>query len=347
MQSQDRISSLAALSLFMSAMELFVPRFLPFFRLGLANIPILMALSMDTPSLMLLAFLKGIGTSFISGNLLSIFAIISIMQSLASAAAMKAMKRVFGSHISVYGVSLTGAGVSTIIQIALASIYAGRGTFAFLPLMLALSAPASILTAYISKRIPEPRIEIQRAEEDSRTPRWMIALMAAAGLSMMMTESIAFLVPSVLLSFLLQRLSGRRIKLLPHLAMLLFMLISSLLTPHGKVLFSIFSFHVTDGSLIDAFSRSLRLSGGVALSQSFSASIRPGNGIIGRTISAFGMLLSSFKASEGSFTERIRTALSGECTEKQQKTTVYIPDFILIAVSLTITALCIADCIFF
>ena len=85
------------------------------------------------------------------------------------------------------------------------------GTLAFLPLMLALSAPASILTAYISRRIPEPRIEIQGTEEDSRTPRWMIALMAAAGLSMMMTESIAFLVPSVLLSFLLQRLSLREL----------------------------------------------------------------------------------------------------------------------------------------
>ena len=120
-----------------------------------------------------------------------------------------------------------------------------------------------------------------------------------------------------------------------------------LVSTDGKVLFSIFSFHVTDGSLIDAFSRSLRLSGGVALSQAFSASIRPGNGIIGRTISAFGMLLSSFKASEGSFTERIQSALSGECIENQQKTAEHIPDFTLIAVSLTITTLCIADCIFF
>ena len=47
MQSRDKIAYLGALSLLMSLAELFVPRPLPFFRLGLANIPLLLGLTMD------------------------------------------------------------------------------------------------------------------------------------------------------------------------------------------------------------------------------------------------------------------------------------------------------------
>ena len=85
MLSRDRISSLAALSLLFSAAEMFIPRFLPFFRLGLSNIPMLMALDMNWASYLVLALMKGIGTSYVSGNLFSVFAAISIAQSLAAA----------------------------------------------------------------------------------------------------------------------------------------------------------------------------------------------------------------------------------------------------------------------
>ena len=49
MLSRDRISSLAALSLLFSAAEMFIPRFLPFFRLGLANTVTVLVFALISP----------------------------------------------------------------------------------------------------------------------------------------------------------------------------------------------------------------------------------------------------------------------------------------------------------
>lgn len=346
MLSRDRISRLAALSLFLSAVELFIPRFLPFFRLGLSNIPILMALDLNPLSFLALCVIKGIGTSYTAGNLFSVFAIISLLQSICSGLVMYGTARVFKSGISRYGVSLFGALTSTLVQIALAALYAGRGTLAFLPIMLILSFPAAILTAYLSEKIPEPDAKIPEmsGEKESRLAIILFILSSAA---MMMTTEIILLLPSLALAFILQYLTGRKIKLLPHLSMLLFMVLSSLLVPHGKVLFSIFSYPVTEGSLADGISKGLRLSGGVALSQAFSTMRTPGTGIIGKSISIFTMLLSSFRNTTGSLWSRFLEALHSDNTQNNRKEQVNIPIFTLISLSVIIIALAITDCVFF
>ena len=120
MQKQDKIAYLASISLFLSIVELFIPRPLPFFRIGLANIPLLFAINYDFSSFMLLTLLKGLGSSYISGNLISIFGVMSVLQSLASGLAMFSVSRLWGKHISIYGISMTGALVSTIVQILVA-----------------------------------------------------------------------------------------------------------------------------------------------------------------------------------------------------------------------------------
>ena len=150
MQKQDKIPYLAAISLFMSALEMFIPKPIPFFRLGLANIPLLLALDMDIGSFLLLALMKGLGTSYVSGNLFSIFGLMSISQSVISAFAMYAVSRLFGKHISIYGISMTGALSSASMQILIASLYAGKGMFMFFTPLLLISFPASIITAFAS-----------------------------------------------------------------------------------------------------------------------------------------------------------------------------------------------------
>lgn len=346
MRSQDRISRLAALSLLLSAVEMFIPRFVPFFKLGLANIPLLMALSLDLRQYMLLALLKGLGTSLTSGNLFSVFALISISQSLLSAVCMKGVKTLFRNHISIYGISIAGAAISSITQIALASIYAGKGTLAFLPIILALSFPSSILTAYLSKKIPEPRYSAEATREE-KTDRCIIILLILSGIAIMMTESIVLLLPSVTAAFLLQKKAGRKIIIRPHIFMILFMLISSLLTPHGRIIARIFSYPITEGSLLDGLSKGLRLSGGIALSQAFSVFIKPGEGIIGKTVATFTMLLTAFRASTGSLWQRFLAALNTDAASKTSKQAINIPFFTLFTVSLLIIALCIIDCVFF
>ena len=72
----------------MSLAELFVPRPLPFFRLGLANIPLLLGLTMDAGPYMALLLVKAIGNSYVSGTIFSPFALMSLAQTFASGMAM-------------------------------------------------------------------------------------------------------------------------------------------------------------------------------------------------------------------------------------------------------------------
>ena len=347
MLSQDRISRLAALSLFLSAIELFIPRFLPFFRLGLSNIPLLMALDLNPSSFIVLCLLKGIGTSYTAGNLFSVFALISLLQSVLSGIVMYTSNKVMGRALSRYGISLLGALTSSVTQIFLAALYAGRGTLAFLPVMLMLSFPAAIITAYLSGKIPEPEMIFPESGTDTGKSRLSIFLLIVSGAAMMMTESLPFLIPSVIAAFIFQHAAGRKIKPMPHLMMLFFMLLSALLVPHGKVLATVFSYPVTEGSLIDGLSRGLRLSGGIAISQAFSRIIRPGNGIIGKSISMFTMLLSSFRNTTGNLWDRFLEVLHCKEIQNTEESHVNVPVFTSICVSIIITAFAIADCVFF
>ena len=346
MLSRDRISRLAALSLLLSAIELFVPRILPFFRLGLANIPLLMGLSLDPASFAVLCLLKGIGTSYTAGNLFSVFALISIAQSLAAGTVMYFLYRFAGKAVTIWGISISGALVSTLIQLFLASLYAGKGTMAFLPLMLLLSLPSSLITAWLSTRIPEPVIQVPESS-GQQSNHISVILLAISGAAMMMTDRLQLLIPSVLAAFMLQHLAHRRIKLLPHLTLLLFMLVSSLLVPHGAVVFRIFSFPVTEGSIIDGFSKALRLSGGIAISQAFSGMIVPGKGLIGETLSMFTALLTAFRNTEGRLWPRFMETLKTEDLYFAQKPLVNIPAFTLFAFTLLFSAFAFIDCVFF
>lgn len=344
---RDRISRLAALALFLSAIELFIPRFMPFFRLGLSNIALLMALDLNASSFFALAILKGIGTSYIAGNLFSVFALISIAQSIASGAVMFSLKRILGNNISAYGISIAGALISTITQIFIASLYAGKGTLAFLPIMLALSFPSAVITAYLSNKIPEPAMNAASSQSKEEANMLPIILLIISCASILMTEEIVLLLPAVAAAFVFQHIAGRRIKLVPHLTLLVFMLLSSILTPNGEVLFKVFSFPITRGAIIDGLTKSLHLSGGIALSQGFSSMIHPRNGLIGKTISMFSMLLTAFQNAQGNLWSKFREALVTANTPTSQKTPVNVSSFTLICVSAFIFALAIADCVFF
>ena len=348
MRSQDRIAYLAALSLLMSAAELLVPRILPFFRLGLANIPLLLALGMAPGHFALLLLLKAIGNAYISGTLFSVFAIISIAQTFASGIMMYALSRLFGRRISIYSVSAMGALASTLAQIAIATLYTGRGTLAFLPLMLTLSLPSSILVAFLSTRLelPEEIPEI-RTDEEGRGNRLAIAAMILSAGAVMMTYGLLPLAISLIIALSFQSYTGRRIRLLPHLALLLFMTLSSLLTPSGRVLFSILSFPITEGSLIGGVEGALRLSSCMAISQGFSRLIVPKHGIIGNVMYIFSLMQSTFRETEGSLMERIAGTLELGGAVKTQKIAVNIPPFTLIGISLMFIALAMLGFLFY
>ncbi len=329
MESRDRIAYLASLSLFFSAIEIFIPKPLPFFRIGLANIPILYALTLDMRSFMLLALLKGIGNAYVSGTLFSVFALMSVAQTLASALAMYGARKLSGSALSIYGISSLGAAVSAAVQILIAALYVGRGTLSFLPLMLLISLPASIATAHISGYISIPERIPEEIRSDRRDDRRAIAPAIISLGAIMMTQDVLPSLAAFLSALILQRISGKRIRLSGHIMMLLFMLISSALTPSGRVIFTILGFPVTENAIISALSKSFRLSAAVSLSLTLSSFRICTEGILGDTLSISSFLLSSFRNARGNLINRIKSTLSLEVTAKETKQENNIPVFTL------------------
>ena len=107
--------------LFLSALEYLVPKPMPFLRLGLANLPLLLGLDFLTAiDLILLLILKVFGQGLINGTLVSHVFLFSLAGSTASLATMWMVHRLGQRWISLVGVSLFGAMASSVVQLILA-----------------------------------------------------------------------------------------------------------------------------------------------------------------------------------------------------------------------------------
>jgi heptaprenyl diphosphate synthase len=118
----DITALLGAFCFFLSAVEYMIPKPLPFMRLGIANLPILLAVDLlPLPWYLALALVKVVGMSVISGSLFSYVALFSLAGTLTAAIAMWAARKVIRGSVSAVGVSMLGAVASNAVQIAIAS----------------------------------------------------------------------------------------------------------------------------------------------------------------------------------------------------------------------------------
>jgi heptaprenyl diphosphate synthase len=119
------IALLGAFSLFLSALDYLIPKPLPFMRLGLANLPLLLALDIfSLKSYCLLVLIKVLGQAIITGSLFSYVFLFSLAGSLSSAAVMFALYRVSGGRsLSLAGTGIAGAFVSNSVQLVLARFF--------------------------------------------------------------------------------------------------------------------------------------------------------------------------------------------------------------------------------
>ncbi len=134
------ISFFAALCLFLSAVEYAIPKPLPFLRLGLANLPVLLSLSkMRRRDTLLLVLLKVIGQGFISGTLFSYIFVFSAAGSFASAIVMIALWSLFKNTklLGTVGLSLAGALANNCAQLFVAQFMLfGSNTKYIAPILL-------------------------------------------------------------------------------------------------------------------------------------------------------------------------------------------------------------------
>ena len=230
------LAYLTALSIFFSYMEAIFPHFLPFLRIGLSNIVVLSSFSLNFLQFLALIILKSLISSLLSGTLFSPFVLISISQSFVSGLLMYVLfylnKKIFREKLlSLYGISLLGSSASGAVQMVVASLYLGRGVYSLLGLMLLFSLFSGLLTAFlrdffdIAKTAPKLEIlndkkEITKKEKIDGIVNVLLVIICI--IISMAIKNLILLSILTLLSFIMQIVAGRKLKILVHLFMWLF-----------------------------------------------------------------------------------------------------------------------------
>ena len=141
--------------------------------------------------------------------------------------------------------------------------------------------------------------------------------MIAASVSIFFIKNLIVLGIAFIVSLIAQKLSKRKIFILPHISLWLFVFISALFIPNGKVLFKFWNISVTQGALLLAAQKSLTLSTVSALSQC-AVSLKPGkNTLLGQSLEYFRIMSDRFRKSEGSIVKKISYALNIFSSDEQ------------------------------
>ena len=153
----ELIAFMGALCLFFSTIEYLFPKPFPFFRLGLANLPVLITIKFFPPGyVLLLVLLKVLGHGLINGTLASYVFLFSTAGSFASAIVMLATFYLFRDNISLIGVSVFGALASNVVQIFLSVTFIfGRTAWIIAPPFIALGAASGVAVGLFAERFFE------------------------------------------------------------------------------------------------------------------------------------------------------------------------------------------------
>lgn len=325
MQSRNKsLAYLCALTLLFSYAEMILPRIVPFFRLGFANTVILIALDIDFGSFIVLSVLKAVAASLMGGTLFSPFFLISLAQSLLSALVMRLLYKLISKKLlSLYGISIAGSAASALVQIGLASLYIGKGTFSLLGPMLIFNTISGALTAFLCEKLklkenldftklPETEAASQ-SPQNRTTPALQIILailLLSVSASIFFIKNLILLTCAFVLSLIAQKLCKRKIFFIPHLSLWLFIFISMIFVPNGEVLFKFWIISITKGSLSLALQKALILSTVSALSQC-AVCLKPGrNTLLGLSFEYYRLMIKRFVEKDGNIINKIIYALN-------------------------------------
>lgn len=150
------IAVLVAQAVVLHYLESFFPNPVPIpgVKLGLANIITLLALvAFDFKTALEIVLLRTVIGSLLSGTLFGVGFLMSLSGALAAACMMVVVLRFFPSF-SLIGVSVAGAAVHNLGQLAMAAlIIRHSGILYYLPAMLLFSVPTGIITGILLTQI--------------------------------------------------------------------------------------------------------------------------------------------------------------------------------------------------
>jgi heptaprenyl diphosphate synthase len=111
-----------------------IPKPLPFMRIGIANLPLMLALDIfPFPVFLVLVATKVLGQALITGTLFSYIFLFSLAGTFFSALSMYGFRRLLGrNRISFIGVGAAGAMVSNTIQLTLAWVFIFRNNVQYI-----------------------------------------------------------------------------------------------------------------------------------------------------------------------------------------------------------------------
>ncbi len=166
-QRLELLAFFGALCLFFASIEYLFPKPVPFFRLGLANLPVLISLNLFSPAyVLLLVLLKVLGQGLINGTLASYVFLFSLSGSFASAFIMLLAKRVGGRHISLVGISLFGAIGSNVVQILLSLQFIfGMTAWIIAPVFMTLGVGSGLFVGLFAERFQQQSRWLARIQE--------------------------------------------------------------------------------------------------------------------------------------------------------------------------------------
>jgi heptaprenyl diphosphate synthase len=118
------VALLGAFCLFLSAVEYLIPKPVPFMRLGIANLPLMLALDLfPLNTFFLVAAIKILGQALITGTLFSYVFLFSAAGTLLSAFSMYGARRLCRGRLGFAGTGVIGAMMSNSAQLVLARLF--------------------------------------------------------------------------------------------------------------------------------------------------------------------------------------------------------------------------------
>jgi len=296
--NRHSLALLGSLCFFLSAIEYLIPKPLPFMRLGLANMPLLLALDIFSPGeFFLLALLKILGQGIIGGMIFSHVFLFSITGTVSSALVMFGLRRLLGKkRLGFAGLGCAGAIASNCVQLLLARY------LIFGPALRYLAAPflaSGLVTGiglglvceyfcrhsvwYLSaishaKAQRTRRTQREEGGENKRLRGFYLTWnninaegLFVAGLLMalifLFNRFMEIRIAQFLFFCLLALVSGKKLNLFATAIFMISIIFFHLLAPFGKVLAVFGPLRITQGSLYAGIDKALTVSGLVILSR--------------------------------------------------------------------------------
>lgn len=241
---------LVSLCFFFSIIENSIPKPIPFLRIGLANIPIILSLYLlPKRKTLFLLFIKLLGQNVISGTLFSYVFIFSFCGSLSSCLFMLLAYHFGKKHLSVTGISIIGAITNNLAQVFCSYAFVFKESTKYItPILLISGLVSGVILGLFTNYFMQ-------------NSKWFLLMNTNK------TNLQSFYLPSDSTIEHLPLLKTTRRSILNSLLVLLFIVFFALLQPQGKILFSFNSFSITQDALLIGLKRGLILLSTVYISK--------------------------------------------------------------------------------